>query len=548
VSAGDRGESPGWAPSRLDDERSWWLSPWIPWTLVLIGIGLRLVRYLHGRSLWLDEVWLAMAIVERPFRDLWPPLPFEQAAPPGYVGAAWAVTAWLGGGGYALRLLPLLAGALSVALFHLLARRHLGGTTALLAVLGFAISEPLVYYSAEAKPYAVDVLASLAVVYAASRTLRRTPAPAPLLTLAATGAIALWFSFGAAFVTMGTWIVLTIHAGRTGDRPSLLWLGGLGTVWGAMATALYRLSLPSGRSSDYLARFWAHAFAPFPPTSIWDLLWYWNTAMEHASWLLGPPEGGPLAGLVVLLASLGAHQLYHSQRTWLFLLLAPVPLTLAASALHRYPFENRTVLFLFPAVIVLLAEGVGTLLRGDPRRRAIGLAALVLLLPLPALKSVVLAVQGRPKIEIEPVLDQLARQLRPNDVLYVSYGATPAFTYYTRHLGRYDLSRARLVLGHHSRDNWPDGAQRVPVETGGEDDERFRSKNDWVVFYQDLRRLVGQPRVWVLYASAFEVAFEAIDEDKLMQTYVRLLGGRPIEAITAYRVTARLYDLRGTPH
>jgi hypothetical protein len=54
--------------------------------------------------------------------------------------------------------------------------------------------------------------------------------------------------------------------------------------------------------------------------------------------------------------------------------------------------------------------------------------------------------------------------------------------------------------------------------------------------------------VWVLYASAFEVAFEAIDEDKLMQTYGRLLGGRPIEAITAYRVTARLYDLRGTPH
>ena len=48
-------------------------------------------------------------------------------------------------------------------------------------------------------------------------------------------------------------------------------------------------------------------------------------------------------------------------RRWpggLFLLISPLVLALAASALHQYPFHGRLVLYLVPTYLLLLAEGV----------------------------------------------------------------------------------------------------------------------------------------------------------------------------------------------
>ena len=50
--------------------------------LVVLGIVLRLVRYLDGRSLWNDEAQLALNVVSRSGLELLAPLDYGQAAAP----------------------------------------------------------------------------------------------------------------------------------------------------------------------------------------------------------------------------------------------------------------------------------------------------------------------------------------------------------------------------------------------------------------------------------------------------------------------------------
>lgn len=49
--------------------------------LIVLGIILRLVQYLYNRSIWLDESFIALNIMNRSFLELLKPLDFGQAAP-----------------------------------------------------------------------------------------------------------------------------------------------------------------------------------------------------------------------------------------------------------------------------------------------------------------------------------------------------------------------------------------------------------------------------------------------------------------------------------
>src|SRR5438132_4168306 len=72
--------------------------------LVGIGIALRVAQYAANRSLWVDEAWVALNLIERPLSGLTTHLSFNQAAPIGFLLVERIVAKLLGFSEYALRL------------------------------------------------------------------------------------------------------------------------------------------------------------------------------------------------------------------------------------------------------------------------------------------------------------------------------------------------------------------------------------------------------------------------------------------------------------
>ena len=146
---------------------------WILVGLILLGVGLRLYQ-LGQESLWFDEAWTALFAPQRgaALRDiLWnQPFPFYYLLMSGW-------TALAGWSEIALRLFSALAGIASIPLLYRLAAALFGQREAKLAALFLAISPLHVWYSQEARMYALAASLALAANLAflqAMRTGRRS--------------------------------------------------------------------------------------------------------------------------------------------------------------------------------------------------------------------------------------------------------------------------------------------------------------------------------------------------------------------------------------
>ena len=90
-----------------------------------VGVVARLVQYLSGRSLWLDESLLWLNLDKRSAAGLLRPLDFAQGAPIPFLLAEKGAIGLFGDAEWSLRLLPLLAGLAALPLAVLVARRLL---------------------------------------------------------------------------------------------------------------------------------------------------------------------------------------------------------------------------------------------------------------------------------------------------------------------------------------------------------------------------------------------------------------------------------------
>ncbi len=129
---------------------------WMGLLAILAGTGLRIYR-LAAQPLWLDEIFTVqisrqslLVLLQDSFKEPNPPLyHFLEML----VAGIWNVRSEFG-----YRWLSALAGTLTVIGFYLLCRRLTGRPMAALATLAFAISPFHVYYSQEARAFAVGTL------------------------------------------------------------------------------------------------------------------------------------------------------------------------------------------------------------------------------------------------------------------------------------------------------------------------------------------------------------------------------------------------------
>jgi hypothetical protein len=483
---------------------------WTVVALIALGTALRTWQFIGRGTLWLDEAAIARNVLARSWRELLDPLDYAQIAPRGFLLATKASTALLGASEHALRLYAFVLSLAALPLFFRLADRLLSERASLLALGMFAILGRPVYYGSEAKQYAGDVFFAVWLLLLAVPVVRGEAGKRDVILLALAGAIAVWFSQPATFLVAGiafsVWSSRLRHGARF-ERPFVA----AAVVCAVSAFAAVSATLHSLRPSDstYMRSFWREGFPPWPPTS--DLAF----VVRLVSWpfvavygLFYDLLGMPVAVVGLALALAGVLLFWRRDRAATALLVAPLLVALAAGALHLFPFavtldgfnklaagNARVLLFLLPALAILVAAGLETMISArEALLRRGGWALVALTLGTPLYYDLV-SVPYTPH-DLRPSIDAMARNARPGDRLYVYYGARQAFELYR---DRFPFADSAIVRGDCHRPAWRE-------------------------YLRELDALHGSGRLWVLMIRPALV--NGVPEGQIIDDYLGQISPR----------------------
>ena len=482
--------------------------------LILVGALLRLRQYLTGRSLWADEAMLALNVVERGFAGMFQPLDYDQGAPIGFLLVEKLFNSILGKHELALRLFPFLVGLISLWLFYLLLKRITSGAGLLVALALFAFNPRLIYYSSEVKQYILDLAVTISLLLIAAPVFTASPSKKDYAWLAVAGLIALWFSHPAFFVLAGIGLALVIITLRRRDYSGLRVVIGLGLLWILNIAFLYLLILRNLSQNAYMREYWQGAFLPMPPWSHAG----WFTKMLNEN--IGIQFGIPYAIFVVFFLMLvGWVMLWFHQRGYAIAFVSIALVTLIASALQLYPVFERMILFLVPIGLILIGKAIEAIdLRWQKYQVAATSVVLLLaayLLYGPLTTSITNFIEPKYFEHIRPSMETLQDSWKDGDMVYVSYGALPAFRFYMPFYG----------------------LESISYDYG----EREDYKNPQNIVSR-LDSLKGQPRVWFLFSHVYER--EDFNERDFVLNYLNESGEKRREfRVPGTSVFLYLYDL-----
>lgn len=481
----------------------------IVWTLLAVGVAVRVVQYQPARSLWHDEAALGANIIQRSYSELLAPLDFNQGAPIGFLMVEKTMALFFGNSDWGLRLVPVVAGIAALLVFYRVARLYVSAEAALVALALFAIGRGLVYYSAELKQYSSDVLITLLLWWYAGRVFVRGEDCTiwSMFGWGVVGGVALWFSHSAVLVLAGTGTCFGVACLVQRQWRKLGGFALTGSIWLGSFAVCHVLFLSQLGDNDYLQTFWKTAFMPLPPRSLGDLYWFPQTlfaALEMPGGFLAQKVS--LAGIAALVFAIGCLALASNRRA-LFALLAPMAFTLLASGFHKYPFGDRLILFLVPLLFIVMAAGVELIWVRTAATfpvLASGIVGLVFLCPVMASAGKFLEPERAD--QIKPVLSYLKEHRQPDEAIYVYTSAWPAFQFYAEEHGL--LQHGTIIRGC----------------MGG----------DWANYINDLDSLRGKGRVWLLLCHHGNV-------ERLFRCQLPRLGKR-IDAQETPGAAVYLYD------
>jgi hypothetical protein len=409
-------------------------------------------------------------------------LPYDQVAPRGFLLLQKLAVLAFGTSDYALRLVPFSCSIVALVAFARLATRVLDGAAPVAAVLLFATAAPLISVSALVKQYAADVCVAVLLLGLAweltsqplttPRALRATLAGATLVWLSQPGVLIV-AAFGALFAAWP--LVLSSRMGP--PRSLIVLLAGWGLS--ALAVTLVGFASMTAATREYMLRVWTPGFPPTPLSQLLDTFWPGGRLME----LFGSGPGAqtglgyPLPALYAVLAAGGLGLLWRRNRRASLLLTAPLVVTLGAAVARQYPFSDRLILFLVPALILAIAAAIEGLRRLVQPFSPVVAGAIALGLLAPA----VWPVAATPPVylfeHIKPALAVVQAERRPEDGIYVYYGAAPAVAFYAP---QYGLERTEYSVG---------GCHRGDSRRYLEELDTFRGRSRvWVLLTHSLPR------------------------------------------------------------
>jgi len=152
------------------------------------AVGLA-IRFVVPRGLWLDEA-TSVFQARMSFGGMIDNLRTTDVHPPLYFSVLWVAVRWFGSGTLAVRVPSILAGTLVVPMLYLLGKEAYGRRTGVVAAVFGSVAPLLVWYSQEARMYALMTLFGVVAMWAQVRIVKR-------------GGRWIWVVYAAASIALG---------------------------------------------------------------------------------------------------------------------------------------------------------------------------------------------------------------------------------------------------------------------------------------------------------------------------------------------------------
>lgn len=484
----------------------------LPWIIICLGVILRLVQYLFNRSLWLDESYLALNIIDRTFLELLQPLSYNQGAPIGFLILEKIAVQIFNSSEYVLRLFPFLSGIASIFLFYGVAKHFIKSEAVPIALCLFAISGPLIYYSSELKQYSTDVFITLLILYFVARNIySKRLTTSNIFFLGVLGATVIWFSHPSVFILAGVGMSLALSSFFRKEWARVARLSISFSFWSISLTLCYMVSMRGLSNNAHMLNYWDGGFMPFPPSSLNDIRWF----VDSFFGIFNYPVGLSLSGIAALAFIAGSVSIFLQKKEQFFILILPIFLVLLTSGLHKYPFKGRLLLFIVPTLLLFIAEGVEHI-RDNTRNNSaiIGVVFICLLFLTPSLSASYHLIKPRTREEIKPAISFLKEHEQSGDVLYLFLPSRIAYKYYSKRL---NVNLNENIVGLHPKDNWVDHINQ-------------------------LNKLRGNKRVWFLFSHVRLYISRGSVNEKFIVNYLDSIGER-IESFKTNDASIYLYNL-----
>lgn len=341
------------------DRRAFWA---LCLLVCLAGLALRLPS-LASRSLWLDETYSAW-FSALPLRELWTSVPLYETHPPMYYTLLKGWASLFGTSEAGLRSLSVVASVATIFVLAVCGRLLRAGPMAekagLVAALFLAVNRGNIEFAQQARPYGLETLCAAVAIVLSVMLLRRLAPAQPgatgpvtlgqlwptILGLGLAGGCTLWLHNTAIFIAFGIWaglalaLLTSVRGNRQLQFQALAISGALALlIWSPLVPILIQQSANMAKMS-----FWVKFQHQ-------DLLSAWYLA-----------GGGERAIIpVALLGLLGAWVVWrrerHSALLLLTIVIVPLAVVLAYSALVKPIYISRLFEWLAPPLMMLAALG-----------------------------------------------------------------------------------------------------------------------------------------------------------------------------------------------
>lgn len=396
--------------------------------VIIAGISISIFQILHNRSLWLDESYLALNIINSGFMQLFQPLDFCQVAPILFLQIEKFFSLIFGNSEFGLRLFPLLCFWGSIYFIYKIFRiLNLNIYVMILSMSLFVFNGTIIYYSSEVKQYMADVLVLSGMYYFTLRSYEKTSIK--YILLGALGTISIFLSNVSPIILLCCGIYLFYIDFKSGWKE-LKHIFTTSIVWLFFFGIYFLLFIYNHPTREFMLGYWSNegAFMPLNPLDIelYKFLIRKYYFFYHDLFEFG--WGGFYILQIVFL--FGCFNLMEKKQIRiLFFSIAPVLVHLGLSSLKLYPFDLRLILYTIPAFLIILSFGLDYIILFLTKANKHITESLSLIIVFSFLFSIYLKVPIE-RSELKRCFTYIKKNIKEEDKIYFSNFSSFPFQYY----------------------------------------------------------------------------------------------------------------------